>query len=572
MSQSNVGSYPARPRGVALADLVRAWQSISLTRACSIVLFASLGIWVLLVFRDYGISNDEPVQHTYGELLWAWYASGFADTRAFHYENLFLYGGLFDLAAVFLSHHMPFQTYETRHLLSAGFGLAGLFAVWRLAKLLGGEKAGIAAVLMLAFTGMYGGAMFTHTKDVPFAASMVWSLYYITRIAVRLPELPSTTIAVKLGVAVGCALGLRVGGVFAIAYLGATLLAAAVLLSDVRMLGRAIVRLLPAAPVALTIMALTWPWSVLAPTNILDAMSAFSNFAFRLTTLLDGQRLPIDQVPGTYMLDYLLVKLPEITLLGTAAAALFAVPALLRDAHWRRRCVSYLPLALSVLVPVVFTLAERPPLYNGIRHFLFVLPPVTVIAALGLRSLWHWVLRRPFSPRALAAVVAGALFLFNAVQFVRLHPYQYAGYNQLAGGFAAANGRYEGDYWSDSLREATIALNRKVREEGRLPAHPYHVAVCAETPQVATYLGPALVVTEDWSTADFFITALNIECDNVVPGGVYLTVSRMGVPLAEVKDLRGLPREPAPPVPDVESQAPPLPGLTALASAGRGKP
>src|SRR5215216_816913 len=39
--------------------------------------FALLAVLVLLTFGDYAISNDETVQHRYGELILAYYASGF---------------------------------------------------------------------------------------------------------------------------------------------------------------------------------------------------------------------------------------------------------------------------------------------------------------------------------------------------------------------------------------------------------------------------------------------------------------------------------------------------------------
>ncbi len=523
----------------AAEAVLSAWRSTSLTRLISLAVFASLIVFVLLTFRDYGISNDEPVQHTYGELLWAWYGSGFTDTRAFHYINLYLYGGLFDLIAAGLAGHVAMPVYELRHLISASFGLAGLFGVWRLGRLLGGEKAGIVATVLLAFTGMYGGAMFTHTKDVPFAAAMVWSLYFITRVAVNLPELPPWRVVMGLGLAIGCAFGLRVGGVFAVLYLGTTMVMGALAFADWRLFLRLVVRLLPAGILAYAIMAATWPWSVMPPSNLFQAMGAFSNFSFDLHTLINGRELPIDQVPATYMSEYLLIKLPEITLLGMLAAVPFAVMGQLQaPKSERRRWIGYLPLALALLVPIAFTLAERPPLYNGIRHFLFVLPPATLIAALGLASLWRWSLGRSAALGFGVAMAAGGLFTFNAVNFVRLHPYEYVGYNQLVGGTAGANGRFEGDYWSATLREAALGLRQSVEMEAHPPAKPYLVAVCAEPAQIEPYLGPRLKATEDWDDADFMLTARNVGCDDVVPGMTYRTISRAGVPLAMVVDMR----------------------------------
>jgi hypothetical protein len=64
------------------------------------LLFAALMALVFLTFKDYAISNDEEVQQRYGEMIVAYYATGFADQALFHFRDLYLYGGLFDLVAV----------------------------------------------------------------------------------------------------------------------------------------------------------------------------------------------------------------------------------------------------------------------------------------------------------------------------------------------------------------------------------------------------------------------------------------------------------------------------------------
>jgi hypothetical protein len=541
--------------------------SLPLARLATLAVFAAVAAFIVLTFRDYGISNDEPVQHTYGQLLLAWYASGFTDDRAFHYINLYLYGGLFDLIAAGLEPYVPLPLYEWRHLLSAGFGFVGLIGTWRLATRLGGEGGGVVAVLLLAVTGMYGGAMFTHTKDVPFAAAMVWSLYFITAFAGEMPAVPRWRTMLGLGVAIGCALGLRVGGVFAVLYLAVTLGAAMLLLRDARLFVRLLPRLVVAGLVALAIMAVTWPWSLLPPTNLFKALGAFSHFSFDLKTLINGRLLPIDQLPATYMPEYLLIKLPEVTLFGLLAGlglAMWALVTRLRAPRTRaglaatglspQHLLLALPLALAILVPVAVAVLTDPPLYNGIRHFLFVLPPVTVLASLGLVGAFHALSRQTRLAGAAFALAALGLFLFNASVLWRLHPYEYVAYNQLVGGTPGAWGRFEGDYWSSSLREAALALRHGTERE-KPPAHPYKVSVCAEDVQALTYLGPRFEAVEDWEDADFILTARHVGCD-AAPGLPYATVRRMGLAFASVRDqrLRHMPVE----VPDQDDDGPDL--------------
>src|ERR1700732_3664717 len=77
-----------------------------------VLLIAALVVLALCTFKDYAISNDEGVQNHYGELIIAYYASGFSDHGVFDFQNLYLYGGLFDVIAILLSHLVPIDPYD----------------------------------------------------------------------------------------------------------------------------------------------------------------------------------------------------------------------------------------------------------------------------------------------------------------------------------------------------------------------------------------------------------------------------------------------------------------------------
>jgi len=181
-------------------------------------LLLGLTIAVCFTFRDYGISNDEEVQNVYGRLLLSFYKSGFTDWSVFHYKNLFLYGGLFDLVAALIDPLMSFGEYEERHLLSGLIGVVGVAGAWRLARYLGGPRAGWLAAVMLASAGVWFGAMFNHTKDIPFAAAMTWWLYYTCRFVDELPK-PRAGTVLLLGLTAGLAFGLRIMAALGVVYL-----------------------------------------------------------------------------------------------------------------------------------------------------------------------------------------------------------------------------------------------------------------------------------------------------------------------------------------------------------------
>lgn len=506
-----------------------------------------LFIWVALTFRQHGISNDEYVQHTYGQMLLDWYQSGFKDQDAFHYRNLYLYGGLFDIIAAAIDPYIPIMIWDTRHLLSALFGLLGFYGVARFAHLLGGYRTALLAMTLLFLTVSWSGAMFTHTKDVPFATCMLWALY-ATALVIRDMENVSGTIIVLLGFAVGGALGLRVGGAFAVIYL--TLLVIGRVLLDhhlertpvVSRLLRMFVVLLPSAVLAFVFMAMCWPWSVIEADNLLEAAKSFSHFDFNMQTIANGVVYNISEVPRSYLFQYLAVKLPEASLLGMIALpliGLFCTQAV--QVSDRPKRIILLTLLTGILFPLVFVMDDRPALYNGVRHFTFLLPLLTILAAWCIVTVWQALTNHTSKYQAAfkalwAGVVAG-LMLVTFSDIVQLHPYQYVRLNRLAGEQTRAQFKWEGDYWSSALRAATDQLT-----EMKLPARaqPYWIAACVDTPQIEPYLDGRFSVTRKWEEADFFLSTTNMHCHEVMKGQLIGGVQRQGMWLAVIKDRRQL--------------------------------
>ncbi|MEZ0210775.1 MAG: ArnT family glycosyltransferase [Methylophilus sp.] len=503
--------------------------------------------WVALTFRQHGISNDEYVQHTYGQMLLDWYSSGFTDQDAFHYRNLYLYGGLFDIIAAALDIYIPIMIWDIRHLLSALFGLLGFYGVSRFANLLGGQRLAIVSMLMLLLTVSWSGAMFTHTKDVPFAACMLWALY-ATALVVRDMENVSGKAIVLLGFAVGGALGLRVGGAFAVIYL--ILLVTWRAWLDHKANGspvlsrllRMVLVLLPAAVLAFVFMAICWPWSVIDVDNILEAAESFSHFDFNMQTMANGVMYNISDVPRSYLFQYLAVKLPEAALLGLATVPLLWLicRSAVQAADIKTRITMHTLLA-GILLPLMFVLNDKPALYNGVRHFTFLLPLLAILAAWAVLIVYDALANSRWFGRIVyqslwAGVVAG-LMLVTFVDIVQLHPFEYVRLNRLVGDQKQAQFNWEGDYWSSALREATDQLQAM-----KLPARsqPYWIGACVDTPQIEPYLDRRFKVTRRWEEADFYISTTNMHCHEVMKGKVIVDIERQGMSLAVVKDRRNL--------------------------------
>lgn len=511
--------------------------------------FAAVLLLIALTFKQYGISNDEEVQRVYGELLLNFYTSGFSDLSAFQYKNLYLYGGFFDLTSALLQKILPLWLWDVRHLLSAVFGFAGLVAVYKTTRCIHGLRAAFFALVLLSLAGAWTGAMFTHTKDISFATCMAWSLYYTVRISKVLPTIP-LGLSLKLGVAVGCALGLRIGGGFAVIFLCLMVLFAGCFYAGstkekLHFFKETILGLLPAGVIAFILMAIFWPWSVMGVDHMLVAVKSFSHFAFNMQTIVDGEVLSIGLVPNSYLFEYLGVRLHELFLFGLLCAFVFTLLSI-QATRWNQsafqQTMPTIALGIAFVVPVLFVLLDRPALYNGVRHFTFIIPTLAIVAGIGLSCLFQWIM--PFKRLTIVAALLCLGLGLNTLNTLRqLQPYEYLYYNHFAGdNFKEAINDWEGDYWSSSLIDAANVLERFVNNEEQTSkvSRVYLVAVCAESFQMQAYLDQRFKITTNWVAADFYISSNNMDCDHVLKGQVIGTIDRLGAALATIKDRRQL--------------------------------
>jgi hypothetical protein len=509
------------------------------------ILFAGLTAAVFLTFRSYGITFDEEVQNTYGDLILRWYATRGVDDGALTFSNLYLYGGLFDTLASLANLISPFGIYETRHLLNGLVGVIGVAGCWKLARVMGGPRAALFAAAMLALTPDWYGQMFNNPKDIPFAAAMTWSTYFTVRLAHRLPS-PPLALVLKLGLAIGLALGTRVGGVLLFVTLGFTVagfvaLEAAVSAHRARLwwTGRQIARTLwPVLPTAFVVMLVWWPWAQQNPiAHPLEALNEFSHFPMEFDFAFFGRWLSTTDLPWYYIPAFLAVKLPEPMVLLLAAAAVVT------PFQLSRIRLPGLSFAFALFFPPVYIVATHAVLYDNIRHVLFLIPLLAVVAGIAL-DRFDRLLLPARAQRATAWAVAGAFLTYHVGVMVALHPNQYIYLNSFVGGVPGAAERFDLDFWSNSLAETTTTMvDKVVAAEG--PAaltKPYTVAVCGPTLSSAYYLPPAwhAIDVEDGGVPyDFYVTQLRAPCEDDEPAGpVIARTEKMGVPLSYARDVR----------------------------------
>jgi hypothetical protein len=548
---STAGTSVMARAGERLREQV-AWLSprLSWNRA-ALGLLALIVLVVIATFADYGVTWDEDVHNWYGVFVLDYYLSLFQDGRCLNWLNLYNYGAAFDTIAAALNRFSPFGTYETRHLLNGFLGVLGIAGGWKLARSLGGPRAGfIAALLLLAIPNYYG-QMFNNPKDIPFAVGMVWAIYYMVRIIPLLPR-PKWSLVVKLGVATGMALGVRVGGLLIFCYLGLLLFCFVFWRSFETPSPRRILAdgfasfwrvLLPTILVAYPVMLLFWPWAQESPiANPLRSLIFFSHETFPYRTLFAGHYFSASDLPWVYLPTYIALALPELVLALVLAAPIGALIVIRRLPGAERRdwILRHGLVAFAIMFPVAYAVTIKAVLFDGMRHFIFLLPLIAVAAALVADRLVNWLARFEYRRPVYAAIALYTMAHFSMMAM--LHPNEYVYYNGFVGGVEGAQGLFKLDYWANSYAEAVDGLENYLETQYGLDFmdRDFTVAVCGP-PISADYFFPKnFTFSEDREHADFFIAFTKDDCDKSLPGTEIFRVERMGALLSVVLDRRDI--------------------------------
>jgi hypothetical protein len=507
-------------------------------------LLSAVLVMGLATAADYGLTVDEFNADDYGPKALAWYTSGFKDRS--HFEtvefSLWYYGPWFQMLTAYVQSFDLADRITVRHAMTFLVGLAGVAALLPLGRLAAGRWAGLAAIALCLMTGYFYGSLFFTPIDVPFLAAVTWATVAI--VVMTRNVLPSWRATIAAGLLSGLAIATRTGGIITHAYLlGALLLCAAEVFAkegqlSLRYLLDLGARFGAAVVVAWIIAVALWPWLQIGDpfTQFRTALVHFATIAVSFEFPHRGAQISTSALPPSYIPAQLLFRLPEAFLLLLAIACIHAVVGAARLASDvlrkppaelgpRRRAAMLtiarkrpmLTVCAAVLLPLAFLILQRATIYDGIRHVLFIIPMLAVVAALGWRALLPLLARAPL----VTAVLVGAYIGVVAATLATLHPLEYVAMNALAGGTRGAYGKFELDYWSAAATEALRRLEHRLQHDASLwPAEaPPRLLICigAREGRIHPLLRQPWIVETDPDKADFIIATQRSRCADNKP-------------------------------------------------------
>lgn len=548
---------------------------------------------ILSTFAQYGMSWDEHYRFKSGDAKLNYYQQLFSGQKPT--AGVDHYPGLFDLTLAVIHSYFPWNRITTGHLLSSLFGIVAIIGVAMTSRMLGGWSAAFWAVLFLVTLPRFYGHIFFNPKDIPFAATYIWGLYYLLKYLGELVQHSTLAIehrlarqslgtggtsnvkgprwqtAMGLGIAFGMCMSMRVGGLILFCYLGMALGLAGGIATirkqlTVSKLKATLIHIMPqllvSGVIASLILLFWWPHAhgnfFKATSNTLEAITTWqaSGSGWQLHVLFDGDYYKDTDLPFYYWPWMFIITTPLchlLLILGGVPWAIFYFVDKLRS--WQSidiRCLSQFMVMFTAIFPIVFLMFTGANVFDGIRHLLFVLTPLAVCAGIFMARILALlsvkcaqksaVSSSPFWSSRFSAVSLPLLFILltlSAWSMVKLHPYQYTFYNALVGGTQGAASDYETDYWGTSNRAAVEALVSYLKaNDPQFSQNTYVISASNASWLSSRYFPDNLQYTAQRELADFYIGNTRFEGHELMEGDIIVEIKADDTLVCVVKDKR----------------------------------
>jgi hypothetical protein len=457
----------------------------------------------LFVFRNYGYSWDEPLFYDYGDALGYAYSPNEWLSGNFDLERSFGSSGddhktrgpaylLLARGPVYGLEILGRDQASAWHLVNFLFFQLGVYFLYHLTLRWMKPPAALAAAALFSWQPLLWGHAFINPKDPPFLVFFLASVCLGFEMVDQLSDKtitgrPRRSSLLIPAVILGITTSIRVLGPLA---------GLLVMIYALWVFGKRFMAFVPQLAlygmIAVIAMFVTWPFLWGDPvTNFIEVFRLMSDNPTNLSVLFGGEVYRAGELPRRYLPFMLATTLTEPVLplfvLGIILGYLKlfkrsrsssaqeqeassenswrSLRSSLDIATTRNDMVSLSLVLLWFLILLAYVLLRRPAMYDGLRHFLFILPPIFIFSGFVFDFLVDHL------PSWLYAGLVMLVVLPGIVGIVQLHPYEYTYYNSWIGGTSRAFRRYETDYWLTCYQEAVDKLEQRLDQPATLYVH-----------------------------------------------------------------------------------------------------
>jgi hypothetical protein len=422
----------------------------------------------LFIFRDFGYSWDEPLFYDYGNALGYAYSPQAWFSGHFDLNNSYGSSGddhktrgpaylLLSREPVHLLEGFGLDQASAWHLINFLFFQLGVYFLYRLSTRWMKPSAALAAAALFAWQPMLWGHAFINPKDPPFLTFFLASVCLGFEMVDKINEGQRVSVVIFPAIVLGIATSIRVLGPLAGLLVFIYFLFVVIQNKTLRVSATPWLIFICYGIIAIIVMFITWPYLWESPiSRFVDVSRFMSDNPTNLSVLFSGQIYRASDLPRRYLPFLLATTLTEPVWILFSVGVITGYWKLITE-HSDRKTNKLITLTLSLswfLLLLAYVLIRKPAMYDGMRHFLFILPPIFIFAGFAFE-----ILLERFSPLWLSAALIFLMILPGIFGIARLHPYEYTYYNSFVGGTDGAFRKYETDYWLTCYKQAVEQLN-----------------------------------------------------------------------------------------------------------------
>lgn len=488
-------------------------------RVLLLIFLTAYFLFAFLTYKQYGITFDERDVYLRGKLLYIKirghdkvlekdFVTPKAGNEMIYYNNTH---------PAILYQFNNEENFERYHLLNFIFA-SSLFIFLYEVLLYETKKAHFAIVgpLFLAFMPRFFGDIPANPKDIPFAV-----FYFISLTVIYFSYKWNSLLRILiLGLCFGITQATRIVGysIYPLYILFYLLELKNVKATERRSkLINMLIEVSIVFVIGFIIHALSIPYLAVDPYNhFINLIKNASHFSWNNDVLLWGKIYSAQFKPWYYIPSWFLVTTP-----------LFIYFSLLGFLFISKIGKLMKLMLISITVNILILIIVRPVVYDGIRHLLYFIPLIVVVAALCFISL----LKSKTYIAKLIVLITIIFLLKISINYVTLHPYEYVYFNEIIGGIGGANKKFELDYWGASNKEATEWVINSIAKDKN---NKISLTVCGTSFTSAYYMNDSVTLSDDMRTADYAICWDRFKDNEKIQGTLLHSIRRDGVPLVGI--------------------------------------
>lgn len=413
------------------------------------LLLLAMTIVAILTFEKYGVGWDEPMQRDKGFVSYDYVFSGDTTLLGFFDRP---YGVVFELPLVIIEKVFNLtdtrDIYMMRHFIAHLFFLLGALFCFRLTyRIYESNWLAAIAFLLFALHPVLHGHSFFNTKDIPFMAMFMISLYQ-SAIALESRTVKSVLV---LGICIGLLINLRLMGVILLVALVVILLIQGIAESRFAH-HRKLVLIIVLTSAA--VLYITWPYLWADPIDrFFFSLKSMAHIWWDLPVLFNGYLVSSADLPWYYVPQWFAMTTPVLWLVaglcGIVMASIRVAKShrvILRD----KMAMNNALFLICFLGPIIAVIAIRSVLYDGWRHMFFIYPAFVMLVVYALNVVRSRLRKQVFTAIAL-------IFFLPVIVFgIRNFPNEHVYFNEvmLLSKPEYVRTHFEMDYWGVSGRQA----------------------------------------------------------------------------------------------------------------------